>query len=134
MTTLNEARAAVYTRWNAQWGTTTPFQFDNEAFTAPDKDPWARVTVRHTTSVQDTLGRPTNRRFRRSAVAFIQLYALVDTGLAALDGLAQTARAIFEGVSFSGLDFNNVVVRETGPDGKWYQVTVEGFFDYDETK
>lgn len=134
MTTINEAREAIYLRWSTQWGTTTPFTFDNESFSAPDKGQWARLTVRNTESEQRTLGAPGNRRFRRVASVFVQLYDLVDEGLETLDILAQTARGIFEGVSFSGLDFTNVVVRESGADGKWFQVVVEAFFDYEETK
>lgn len=133
MTTLNEARASVYDRWNTQWGVTTPFTFDNEHFSTPDA-PWARLTVRNTESLQETLGAPGNRHFRRSASVFVQLFDLVDVGLANLDSLAQTARGIFEGVSFSGLDFTNVVIRESGVDGKWFQFVVEAFFDYDEIK
>lgn len=133
MPTINAAREAVYDRWNTQWGATTPFTFDNEKFSTPDV-PWARLTVRNTQSAQHTLGAVGNRRFRRLASVFVQLYDIVDNGLATLDGLAQTARGIFEGVSFSGLAFNNVVVRESGADGKWFQVVVEAFFDYEETK
>lgn len=136
MTTQNQAREAVYLRWNTQWSATTPFIFENENNKVLDSadDPWARLTVRNTGSEQHTLGAVGNRRFRRFASVFVQLYALVDEGLATLDTLAQTVRGIFEGVSFSGLSFNNVVVRESGADGKWYQVVVEAFFDYEETK
>ena len=133
MTTINAAREAIYLRWNTQWGATTPFTFDNEKFSTPDV-PWARLTVRNTASEQRTLGAVGNRRFRRIASVFVQLYDLVDVGLSNLDTLAQTARGIFEGVSFSGLDFTNVIVRESGADGKWFQVVVEAFFDYEETK
>jgi hypothetical protein len=133
MTTINEAREAVYERWDTQWGSTTPFTFENEDFDTPDV-PWARVSVRNQASEQRTLGAPGNRRFRRIASVFVQIFDLVDNGLLTLDGLSQTARTIFEGVSFSGLDFNNVVVRESGTDGKWYQFVVEAFFDYEETK
>lgn len=133
MTTMNAAREAVYSRWVAQWGTTSPFTFDNEAFDTPAVA-WARVTIRHTGSAQETLGETGNRRFRRSASVFVQLYGLVDRGTSVLDTLATTARGIFEGVSFSGLDFTNAVVRESGNDGKWFQYVVEAFFDYEETK
>lgn len=135
MTTINEAREAVYARWNTQWDSTTPFAFENESSDlAKGVVPWAHVHVRHLDGGQDTLGAPGNRRYRRAAVVMIQLHALVDSGLATLDTLAATARTIFEGVSFSGLDFNDVQTRESGPDGKWYQVMVTAFFDYDETK
>ena len=133
MTTPIEAREAIYNQFITAWGTTTPFTFDNEKFAAPNVA-WARLTVRNSESIQRTLGAPGNRRFRRVGSVFIQLFDLVDGGMSTLDTLTKTARDIFEGVSFSGLDFTNVVSRESGADGKWFQVVVEAFFDYEETK
>ncbi len=133
MTTINEAREAIYDRFVTAWGSTTPLTFDSENFAAPD-EPWARLTVRNSGSTQRTLGSPGNRRFRRVGSVFIQLFDLVDEGLANLDSLSRDARGVFEGVSFDGLDFTNVVIRESGADGKWFQFVVEAFFDYEETK
>lgn len=135
MSTINEAREAVYKRWNDLW-IATSFVFENETERdLPDGSlPWVRVTVRHTSSVQDTLGPPGARRFRRGASVLVQLYDLANSGMQTLDTLAQSARVIFEGASFSGLDFNNVMTRETGHDGKWSQVVVEAFFDYEEIR
>lgn len=49
-------------------------------------------------------------------------------------GHAHAARAIFEGESFGGIDANNGVVREAGSDGKFNQINVEVFCNYDEMK
>lgn len=132
--TQTEAREAIYLRWETQWVSTTPFLFQNEKFTADVDSPWARVSVSHEAGNQDTLGSVGGRKFLRRGRVFIQLYDSVDQGLRSLDVLSIQARDIFEGVTFSGIFFNNVDVREVGDDGEWFQVIVDAPFDYSETK
>lgn len=135
MTTLNEARDAVYDRFAAQWGVTSVYQLDNQDLRlAEGTVNWARLAVRQTDSNQDTLGPAGSRRFRRSAMAFIQIFVPSNKGTKEGDDLAQTARGVFEGTSFSGLDFTDGMIREVGPDGKWFQYVVEVKFNYDEIK
>ena len=134
MTTLNEAREAVYSRFVAQWGVTTPVAFDDEDFEEPADSPWVRLTVRSVSRGQETLGRPGNRKFRSAAAVFVQVYTRTNTGVKQGDTLATQAKDIFEATSFGGLDFNDGVVRETGPAGKWYQHVAEVAFDYEEIK
>lgn len=133
MTTLSQAKEAVYTRFVAQWGSTSPFVFDNEELEEPD-GPWVRLTVRGVGRAQETLGRVGNRKFRTAAAVFVQVYTRTNTGVKQGDALATQAKDIFEATSFSGLDFNDGEVRETGPDGKWYQHMAEIAFDYEEIK
>ncbi len=134
MTTLSEAKESIYSRFVTEWAAATPFVFDNEELEDLGNDPWVRVTVRSLTRGQDTLGRTGNRRFRSSALVFVQVYTRTNIGVKQGDDLAVQAKDIFEAVSFSGLDFNDGVVRESGPQGKWYQHVVEIAFDYDEIK
>lgn len=138
MTTIRQARESIYQRFKDNW-TGTPFTspeavtFDNEAFTPPTVD-WVRLAVRNTSSQQETLGRPTNRNFLRQASVFVQIFTQTDAGMNAADDLAQEVRTIFEGVTFDNLRFTDVVTREEGPDGLWFMVVVECFFDYNEHK
>lgn len=134
--TLNDAREAVYCRLldNFTGVATEAIALDNEDFNEPLFDPWLRLTVRTNIRRQNTLGRTTNRRFRTQATAFIQVFTQANTGTKAGDVLATEAANIFEGVSFSGLDFKAVTIRESGVNGKWYQHLVETEFDYDELK
>ena len=124
----------MYSRFVAQWGTTTRIAFDNEEFEEPRDTPWVRLTVRHTARGQETMGRPGNRKFRASATVLVQVYTRTNVGVKQGDALAVQAMDVFEGVSFSGLDFNDGFVRETGPSGKWYQHVAEIEFDYEEIK
>lgn len=136
MTTLNEAKEAIYLRFtdNFTGVTADRIAFDNEEFNTPDSGAWVRLVIRGLGRIQETLGKVGNRRFRTAAMVLVQVYTEVDTGVQQSDTLAKEAADIFEGVSFSGLDFQSAVIRETGPDGKWYQSVVESEFDYQEIK
>lgn len=141
MTTRTEAREAIYEAWRVGWvsggSELTPYCFDNEDFDPKGLASWARLSVRHTDSTQDTLGRSGNRKFLRSGNVLVQLFTQVDDGTRSSDELVEVVKAIFEGVSLAGttVDFiGEVIPRETGPDGKWYQVVVEASFQYTETR
>ena len=136
MTTLSAAKEAVYQRFvdNYTGVALDRITFDNEDFDEPDTGNWVRLVVRNIGRAQDTLGKAGNRRFRSGATVFVQVYTEANTGVQQSDTLADEAAKIFEGVSFSGLDFRSAMVRETGPDGKWYQSVVEAPFEYDEIR
>tara|TARA_R110002167_G_C12707228_1_gene655170 strand:- start:63249 stop:63653 length:405 start_codon:yes stop_codon:yes gene_type:complete len=132
-TTTSEAREAIYQRF-VDNTTLVNFTLMNEKYTAPTDTMWARVTVNHDTGEQDSLGGIGSRKFLRRGRVLIQIYDQVDNGIDELDTIAQLTRNIFEGVSFAGLYFTNVDIRETGQDGEWYQMIVDAPFDYQETK
>lgn len=133
MTTQLDARRTVYTEFLS--GTSlSNVTFANENYTAPADTNWARLTVLHEAGEQDTLGTTGERKFMRRARVLIQIFGPVDNGIGSLDTLAQESRSIFEGKTLDGnLYFTNVDIRESGPDGEWYQLIVDAPFDYRET-
>jgi hypothetical protein len=136
MTTLIEAKEAIYTRFLASFTGTSNIVFDNEdpSFDLDVVPDWCRLSIRHVDRNQETLGKVGNRRFRVKAIAFVQVYTKSNTGVQQSGVLVTEARDVFEGSSFSGLDFNNAKTPEGGPEGKWYTAVVEANFDYDEIK
>lgn len=136
MTTLNEAREAIYGLFNTAWADRTPLTFDNERFDPPDDAAWVRLTVRHTGSFQETLGPPGRRKFMRTGSCFAQIFVPIDQGVKEADTLATVAREVFEGVSISGttVRFLDTIMRESGPEKKLYGVVIEANFEYDETR
>lgn len=133
--TRTAAVEACLQRFKTAWGTTTPVTFDNEAFDGDKQTrPWVRLSVRIVGSEQHTLGPVGARRFRRDGLAFVQVFTLANTGTAKGTELSEQAAAIFEGVSFNGLDFGAAQVLSKGTEGKWYVNLVEVPFDFDETK
>lgn len=143
MTTINQAREAIYTAFLEAWTVETvpetvletPVTFDNEGF-KPPSEPWVRLTVRHTSSTQETLGPVGSRKFSRRGICFVQVFVPADSGTKEATELARKASLVFEGERISGttLRFLDVVIRENGASGKWYGVSVEANFEYDETR
>jgi hypothetical protein len=136
MTTLVDAAEAIYQQFVPSWGATTELVLDNEKFDPPDETEWVRLSIRHTASTQETLGPPGERKFLRTGSAFVQVFTPVGTGTKLTRQLAEQARNTFEGLQLTGTDirFLDVIVREIGPDGTWYQTTVEAVFEYNEKK
>ncbi len=136
MTTVTQAREAIYQRFldNYTGVVAGRITFENEEFEEPTSGEWVRLVVRSLVREQDTLGKSGNRRFRSKASVMVQVYALADSGVQQLDTLAEEAKDIYEGVSFSGLDFLAANINETELDGKWKQYVVDIEFDFDEIK
>lgn len=133
MTTPNEAAEAIYDRLDTAISGSTPFTFENEDFDEPDGE-WVRLSVNTNSRVQETLGPIGSRRYFSGASILVQCYTKTDQGRQGADTLARTITNLFEGVSFSGVNCNNAIARETPPKGKWLQTVVEIEFTYDETK
>jgi len=136
MATMNEAREAIYAAFLTAWGSTTDVARDNEAFVPVEGSPYVRLSVRHIGRSQRTLGRVGNRNFGSLGAVFIQVFVPINTGLKAADDLAKAAQDVFEGVTLATVEvsFLDVIVRETGPDGKWFGMVVQANFDYEEVK
>lgn len=132
MTLPIDAVTAIQEKLLAEFSLASATIFENEAESSATS--WARLSVRSAARAQDTLGAKTNRRFRSGASVLVQVYTPVNTGVKDATVLAKEVADIFEGESFSGLDFGAAQTRETGPTGKWHQIVVEVPFDFDEIK
>lgn len=138
MTTLAEAKEAIYLAFTTAWGDETDFAFDNEDHKPPKNAPWVRLTVRHENGSQETLGAPGNRKFARNGRVFVQVFTPENSGTSRSDELLVLARNAFEGVTLAGttVRFHGVTVREIGStrQDKWFQALVDAPFEYDETR
>ena len=135
MTTRNEAREAIYQAFIDDWGTTTPYWFDNEVADTEEVAEWCRLTVRHSLASQETLGINGNRKFDRAGRVIIQIFVKLGAATTRLDELSTKVIEIFEGKTIGGILFTAVTVREIGEDNqKWFNVNVEAPFNYTEIK
>jgi hypothetical protein len=135
MTTLNEARGIINTAYITGSGLDDAhLDLDNEKFDPPTGDAWARLVVRHAARGQESLGGVGLRKFESVGTAIIQCFAPLESGAAEADTLAQVAMGIFEGKTLSGVRFTAAAPIEIGPGKDWYQINVEAFFTYTETK
>lgn len=136
MATMNQAREAIYSAFATAWSTTTAIALDNETFEPTEGTPYVRLAVRHIGRSQRTLGRPGNRKYGSLGAVFVQVFVPINSGVKDADTLAKAAQDIFEGVTLAAVEvsFLDVIVRETGPDGKWFGMVVQADFDYEEIK
>jgi hypothetical protein len=135
MTTHAEAREAICNRWSTEWGTRTPFVFEDEQSNLDQgKVPWTRVSIRELSSEQHTMGDPGTRKYWRQAEVLIQSFTLVTKGMKAASEQADAARAVFEDKSFGGIDCFEGQIRSSLPDGKWHMTVVQVRFDYYEVR
>lgn len=143
-TTVAEANKALVDRFHAVWtaiidpATSGPYPYvlENEAFDPPDGGTYARFAIRHQTSRQDTLGAVGGRKFDRRGAAFAQIFTPQNGGMTLARTLSQTVLEGFEGARLTGttLRFLDVIPREVGPTGPWWNNTVEIGFAYTETR
>lgn len=139
MVSLVDAREAMYQAFETAWGATSAFTHDNENFDPPVNAPFVRMVVRHDGSTLEAIGGAGDggmNLYQRTGRVLLQVFGRLDKGTREADTLAQAARAIFEGTTLSSnaIRFNNVVLREIGPEGSWYQINLEAAFQYDERK
>jgi hypothetical protein len=123
------------------WASTTPIDLMNTIFTPPD-DSWVRFRVDELVGVQQTLGAPGNRRFRRECIVRVDVFALVEGAVPGKKGgtktaltLAERARRLFEGRSIAPAKFHGATIRGPRRDPKtprWIMVPVTCPFYYHE--
>ncbi len=135
------ARNTIVSHFRTAWLAQTPpipeLQYDDVRADLPDGDEsWARIFVRHGSSSQVTIGKATQRRFRRIGLITIQVFTPAGGGLSLNDIYAKVAMDAFEGTSTGGdaIEFRDVSSQEVGVDGPWFQTNVTATFVYDETK
>lgn len=136
MTTLNEARDLITTRFIAVWGSTTTYAMDNIEFDPPDNSTWVELCVRPNTGSQVSLGDIGNRRHRNWGIVAVNIYAPINTATYTLDTYVQTIMGIWRDTSLSGIRIRDVSPHLVGPvekyGKKYFQYSVTAEFQYDE--
>lgn len=130
-----EARENIYSSFVEQWNNFTDFTLDNEDFD-PGEDAWVRITVRSRDGQQGSLGTEGNRRFDRAGVVFVQIFTPLNKGTAEMGSITEKVLEIFEGkrIADTTICFHTARPKELGPEGVWYNSTVEVGFTYQEIK
>lgn len=133
--TIDAAREFIFKKVVDNW-TLTPYVFQNEGAPAlyEGEDSWTRWSVNETGSKQETLGKKTDRRFRRENLLVAMIMTPINAGANEAGVLAEEARALFEGEEFDDLDFiDGVLILDLGPDKekKWQQTSVRAAFAYE---
>lgn len=152
MSKWREVQEQLYQRWRTSWVSApgvllTPYVFANEKFDAataekPDgwdagKDPWVRFSVQRMPGGPGTLGRAGNRKMDRVGRVFIQLFEPPLQGVGQISDLGERAAGIFENCRLQNphdIRFGEVEPGEAGDveRGRWWGLSVEGRFDYEQ--
>lgn len=128
----DEMCALVATAWVAGGLPLSSLAWDDLDYKPPE-GPWARVTVRHMTGEQATLGPPGQRRYSRDGLLTVQTYSVPGGGLSSGPDIVKIVEDALRSASTpSGVWFRKVRVNEMGRDGRWYAVNVVAEFVYDE--
>lgn len=148
--TYEEARDYILDKFKAAWDANAPavnggvvpvVEYQNvqpaKSALADGNKAWTRVTVKHASGEQRSLGAVGNRIFTRHGVVTVQVFVPAGKqGLVLADRLGKVAADAFEGeeTSAGNVWFRNVAYREVGVDNGWFQVNALAEFEYDAVK
>jgi len=136
--TFEQGRADIFARVKAAWdptgyGMAWP-DVPDDTLPPTSQVPWARTSLRHADGGQRGFG-PDKRRYERTGVLTIQVFAPKGDGLSRCYQLAKILADGLEGQATPrGVWFRNVRVREAADSGNFSQVNVLADFTYDEVK
>lgn len=137
MSVWREVEEAILAWWLTRWADATPTAFQDEK-QDPPAGPHGRLLVQQRVGGPGTLGSPGNRKMDRSGAVFAILRQPPGGDWGALSDLAEKARDVFENCRLSPHDIR-FGAAQIGPelvveDGRWWGVTVEAPFDYEQIK
>lgn len=137
--TEGQAKDAINAYWISNWPTKQPgvqFDLENVKTSEPSpEDAWVRMRMQCADSVQETLGTPTTRTYRRDAQVWVWCYVPNGEGTVRLNAMIDACRQLLEGVAVSGIDpAGGVRTITRGTTGQWYEVVVIAPVMYIETR
>ncbi len=143
MTTRAQARDAISGAINVAWlasGVTSAIalHWDDVKLDPPGEDKdgnavaWARVTVVHFTSTQETLAGPGSRKHQTEGAVTVQIFTPVGDGRALADSIVAVLNPAIRNVAIGDLWFFDVVTNEGPKDGPWATDNFVAGFRYTE--
>lgn len=137
MSVWREVQEALYQRFADEWGPTSPYVFGNEKIDPPN-GLWVRFEVIRLPGGPGTLGPIGSKKMDRVGAVVITLREPPGDGVGKTSDRAEQAASIFENRRLTPHDirFAEVEPGEAGDidKGRWWGLSVDGRFDYEETK
>lgn len=146
MSEFDTIKNLVYDRFETEWQTTNartePWMTENDATDPVDADfnptggAWLRLIVTEETRSQVSLGGTGSRKFESTGRILVQCFVEFDSGTELLDTMLKIVKAIFEGVTFSGIHCFTALPRrlEEPEPGRWHGKIMDIEYRYEETK
>lgn len=114
----------------AVYGTALYIVYDDSKKTKPSSGTWLRASIRHGTGSRAAIG--PEALHTQNGILFVQIFTEAGNGLVANDAIAKLVENAFRGKrSEHGVVFRDIVTKEIGQDGIWFQSNVEVEFEYD---
>lgn len=144
MSVWRTVQETLYQRWRTHWvndavptpGPLSVYFLGNEKQDLP-QDLWVHFRVIRLAGGPETMGSPGNRKMRRAGMVLIDLREPPGGGVGNISDMAERAAKIFENCRI--LATHDICFAEVEPGeeqdidkGRWWGVTVEGRFDYEE--
>lgn len=95
---------------------------------------WARVTVKHATGAQTSLGGVGSRRFTATGFVWVQVFAPAGDGSTGALTAAQAIVNAYRTARDTNVWFRNVMLVDMGGDGAFSRVDVKANFQYDDVR
>lgn len=136
--TQEQAVDEILTLFKSGWDTTTHPAYYESVREDRDLDdtPWATTQIRHVSAKQSAVsGLDGSRMFDRIGLLTVQVFCPVGIGLSEGYALGKVLTDTFEGKSTAGgVWFRDVMFREVGREGAFYQWNFTTTFQYFEIK
>jgi hypothetical protein len=132
-----QARDFMLSVFKQAWDTTGLFAaYDDLPASKPSgQSAWARASITHATGGQGSLSNESGvRRWDRTGVLSVQVFAPVGDGIKTCYALATLVSSAFESSQGSDVWFRNVRLNEAGVDGAFYQINVLADFSYEDVR
>jgi Bacteriophage related domain of unknown function len=104
--------------------------------TGADGRAFGRVTIRHASAGQRTLGGEGRRVFTNVGVVIVQVFTPRDDGTSRrkCQLLADVVKRSMQGQRTANVWFRNVTFNEVGDEDQWYHINVSAEFEWDELR
>jgi hypothetical protein len=133
----SEARDEMLAVFNAAWqAESLPVVWSDLPSEIPStQTPWARVTIRHSTSNQSSLsGASGAKMWDRMGTLWVQIFTPIGGGNVEGYRLAQLVTNAFQAAKSGEVWFRNSRINEVGSDGAFEQINVLTDFLYNDVR
>jgi hypothetical protein len=130
MGTFQDIRAAIETRFSANW-TATDISWDNVAYDPKPEIPFVRLMINEVDSFQVSMSTVPCHRF--TGIIHIIILVPIGTGTNTARGYADSAAAIFRNADFSNIQCRSPRIVRIGDIGQYFQYSTLVNFWKDES-
>lgn len=123
-------RIAIESRFSTQWGVTTPIAWDNSQYKPDSGTPFVALSILNTSEQPVSIG--STVKTRNGGFININIFVPENTGTAVIEGLCDSAAAVFRYKAFSGVSCRGAEIRLIGRNKEWWQYNVSIEFQRDE--